>query len=379
MAEKKICIGILGGGQLAKMSAQAAIRLGFEVAILEKEHLSPAGEMTHQEFVGWVDDTALMKRFARRCDVITLENEFVDHQRLAMLERLGKPVLPSSGTISLIQDKLLQKEILSRKGIPVPRFLDVEKHFSFSDVVSILGKPFLLKSRKMGYDGYGNALVRNGKEFTAAVQHLTGRHSSLMAESFIDFTMELAVMVVRTRKEIKVYPVVQTIQKNHICHTVIAPAPISNKQIRMAEEIAVESVKAVHGFGLFGVELFFSEEIGIIVNEMAPRPHNSGHYTIEGCVTSQFENHIRSVMGLPLGSTAMTGRSAVMINLLGKQSPQTMTELYKTALSNPNAHFHLYGKRTSRLGRKMGHITIVGDTTKEILKQAVALEKKIRL
>ncbi len=379
MAEKKICIGILGGGQLAKMSAQAAIRLGFDVAILEKEHLSPAGQLTHQEFVGWVDDAPLMKRFARRCDVITLENEFVDHQRLAMLERLGKPVLPTSGTISLIQDKLLQKEILSRKGIPVPRFLDVEKHFSYADVVAILGKPFLLKSRKMGYDGYGNALVRNEKEFTAAVQHLSGRHSSLMAESFIDFSMELAVMVVRTRREIKVYPVVQTIQKNHICHTVIAPAPISKKQLRMAEEIAVESVKAVHGFGLYGVELFFSDTVGIIVNEMAPRPHNSGHYTIEGCVTSQFENHIRAVMGLPLGSTAMTGRFAVMINLLGKQNPQTMTDVYKTALRNPDAHFHLYGKRTSRPGRKMGHLTIVGNSVQQIVKHATALEKKIRL
>ncbi len=320
-----------------------------------------------------------MKRFARRCDVITLENEFVDHQRLAMLERLGKPVLPTSGTISLIQDKLLQKEILSRKGIPVPRFLDVEKHFSYADVVAILGKPFLLKSRKMGYDGYGNALVRNEKEFTAAVQHLSGRHSSLMAESFIDFSMELAVMVVRTRREIKVYPVVQTIQKNHICHTVIAPAPISKKQLRMAEEIAVESVKAVHGFGLYGVELFFSDTVGIIVNEMAPRPHNSGHYTIEGCVTSQFENHIRAVMGLPLGSTAMTGRFAVMINLLGKQNPQTMTDVYKTALRNPDAHFHLYGKRTSRPGRKMGHLTIVGNSVQQIVKHATALEKKIRL
>ncbi|MHB1048943.1 MAG: 5-(carboxyamino)imidazole ribonucleotide synthase [Bacteroidota bacterium] len=379
MAEKKICIGILGGGQLAKMSAQAAIRLGFDVAILEKEHLSPAGQMTHQEFVGWVDDTALMKRFARRCDIITLENEFVDHQRIALLERLGKPVIPSSGTISLIQDKLLQKEILSRKGIPVPRFLDVEKHFSFADVAGILGKPFLLKSRKMGYDGYGNALVRNEKEFTDAVQRLSGRHSSLMAESFIDFSMELAVMVVRTRKEIKVYPVVQTIQKNHICHTVIAPAPISKKQLGMAEEIAVESVKAVHGFGLYGVELFLSDHVGIIVNEMAPRPHNSGHYTIEGCVTSQFENHIRSVMGLPLGSTAMTGRAAVMINLLGKQSPQATAEMYRTALRNPDAHFHLYGKRNSRPGRKMGHITIVGENATEILKRAKELEKKIRL
>jgi 5-(carboxyamino)imidazole ribonucleotide synthase len=379
MSEKKICIGILGGGQLAKMSAQSALRLGFDIAILEKEHRSPAGQLTQHEFVGVVNDTVLLKRFAGQCDVITLENEFVDHQRLEVLERMGKKVFPSSKTISLIQDKLLQKEILSRHGIPVPRFIDVLPHFSFGDVSSFVGIPFLLKSRKMGYDGYGNALVRNERDFIAAVQRLSGRHSSLMAESFIDFSMELAVMVVRTQREVKVYPVVQTIQKNHICHTVIAPARISKRQQREAEEIAVESVKAVHGFGLFGIELFLSERNGIIVNEMAPRPHNSGHYTIEGCVTSQFENHIRSVLDLPLGSTEMTGKSAVMINLLGKRSPQKALHMYRTALRNPDAHFHLYGKKTSRPGRKMGHITIVGERADEILKKAKALEKKIRL
>lgn len=379
LLSKKICIGILGGGQLAKMSTQAAARLGFDVAILEKEKNSPAGLLTHNEFVGWVDDTRLLKQFAQRCDVITLENEFVDHHRLEILEELGKKVFPSSTTIALIQDKLLQKETLSQSRIPVPRFVAVEKYHSFNEIASILGKPFVLKSRKMGYDGYGNALVTDEKDYRAGVERLSSRHSNLMAESFIHFSMELAVMVARTKNEITVYPLVQTIQKNHICHTVIAPAKISKRLQKDAEEIAVESVKAVHGFGLFGIEMFLSNDESIIVNEMAPRPHNSGHYTIEGCVTSQFENHVRAVLGLPLGSTDMVKKSAVMINLLGKQNPQKSLDAYRTGLKYPGVHFHVYGKAASRVGRKMGHMTIVGDDQRKILKQAIAIEKKIRL
>lgn len=376
---KKFCIGILGGGQLAKMSLQSAVRLGLHVAILEKEKHSPAGRLTQNEFVGWIDDVKILKRFARHCDIVTLENEFVDHRRLELLEGLGKKVFPSSATIALIQDKLLQKETLSQNRIPVPRFVAVEKHHSFDEISSILGKPFVLKSRKMGYDGYGNALVKNGREFTEGIERLSSRHSNLMAESFIHFSMELAVMVARTKNEIKVYPVVQTIQKSHICHTVIAPAQISSRLTKDAEEIAVESVKAVHGFGLFGIELFLADDHSIIVNEMAPRPHNSGHYTIEGCVTSQFENHIRAVMGLPLGSTAMVSRAAVMINLLGKQHPQQPMDAYRTVLHHPDVHLHIYGKTASRAGRKMGHFTIVGENPKQLLKQALAVEKKIRL
>jgi 5-(carboxyamino)imidazole ribonucleotide synthase len=231
----------------------------------------------------------------------------------------------------------------------------------------------------MGYDGYGNALVNSEKEYSEAVLHLSNRHNNLMAESFVKFSMELAVMVVRTSREIKTYPVVQTIQKNHICHTVIAPAEISKAIAAKAESVAIESVQAVKGFGIFAVEMFLTEDGSIIVNEMAPRPHNSGHYTIEGCVTSQFENHIRAVMELPLGSTEMIKPHAVMINLLGKPFPQKKMETYRTALQHPNVHLHIYGKESSRNGRKMGHITIIGDNLKKILKEANEIEEQISL
>ncbi len=368
-------IGILGGGQLARMSAFAAKRMGFSVAILEKEKNSPAGQLTHLEFKGWVNDNNIMKRFASASDVITLENEFVDYRRIEFLENLGKKVYPSSKTISLIQDKLIQKETLAKNKIPVPGFTAVNHKSDFDKIVKELKLPFILKSRKMGYDGYGNAYVNNRKSFEESFDMLTHRHSKLMAEEFIDFKMELAVMVVRTKNEIKTYPVVQTIQKNHICHTVIAPAKIPREIVKQAKEIAIESVLAVKGFGIFGVELFYTSKGKILVNEMAPRPHNSGHYTIEGCCTSQFENHIRAVLNLPLGSTEMVKPCAVMINLLGKRNGPGIVKNYNTALASDKVHLHIYGKHTSRTGRKMGHITVIGDHLNKILSIAKKADK----
>lgn len=358
------------------MSSLAAIRMGFNTAILEKELNSPAGQLTHNEFKGLVNDSNTLSRFASACDVITLENEFVDYHRIQMLEKLGKIVCPSSKTISLIQDKFIQKETLAANRIPVPDFTEVNHKTDFDSIVKKLKLPFILKSRKMGYDGYGNAYIRNRGEFNKAFDKLTHRHSKLMAEKLVDFKMELAVMVVRTKKEIKTYPVVQTIQKNHICHTVIAPAQISSKAAKAARETAVESVLAVNGYGIFGIELFYTSGGKILVNEMAPRPHNSGHYTIEGCCTSQFENHIRSVLNLPLGSPEMVRRYAVMINLLGKRNGAGVVSNCNTALGNDKVHLHIYGKHTSRIGRKMGHITVVGDKLNNILKIARKAERE---
>lgn len=375
--KKPLRIGILGGGQLARMSAYQAYKLGFEIAILEKEAQSPAGQLTKYEYVGWVDDKNLLKKFARDCDIITLENEFIDFNDLEFIEKLGKKVLPASKTISLIQDKYIQKKTFRRNHIPVPDFVDIRESSTYEKISGILGKKFILKSRKMGYDGYGNALVTSERTFNAGIRKLSDRHSQLMAEEYIDFSKELAVMIVRTGKEIKAYPVVETIQKNHICHTVIAPAGINKRQQKKAVDIAVNAVRAVKGLGIFGVEMFITGNNKILVNEMAPRPHNSGHYTIEACVTSQFENHIRAVLGLPLGSTEMVKPAAVMINLLGKRNGPGIVEDYPDSLTNENLHLHVYGKAVSRPGRKMGHITMLGDDTGLILSKSKKIEKKI--
>ena len=375
MKSKERIIGILGGGQLARMSAYQAYKLGFEIAILEKSKNSPAGMMTKHEFVGWVDSKKALRDFANASDIVTLENEFVDYQRLEFVESLGKKVLPSPKTISLIQDKYIQKKTLKNNNIPVADFLKVDEKANYNKIVKVLGNNFILKSRKMGYDGYGNYNVKSGKDFLEGIKRLSSRHSELMAERFIDFDMELAVMVARSKKEIKTYPVVQTIQKNHICHTVIAPAQIDLSAIKKAEKIAIDAVKAIKGFGIFGIEMFLVNGNEILVNEMAPRPHNSGHYTIEACVASQFENHIRSVLNLPLGSTELVKPFAVMINLLGKRVGQGVVQDYHKALKNGNIHLHIYGKEKSRLGRKMGHITVLGDDLKKILSLARRVEK----
>jgi 5-(carboxyamino)imidazole ribonucleotide synthase len=375
MKSVKKIVGILGGGQLARMSAYQAYKLGFEIAILEKSKNSPAGMMTKHEFVGWVDNKKTLSEFTKASDIVTLENEFVDYHKLEFIEGLGKKVVPSPKTISLIQDKYIQKRTLRNNNIPIAAFLSVNNKSDYQEISSILGKKFVLKSRKMGYDGYGNYSVHSEKDFSEGIKLLTSRHSELMAEEFIDFDMELAIMVARSKKEIKTYPVVQTIQKNHICHTVIAPAQVKPVILRKAADIAVESVEAIRGYGIFGIEMFLVNGKDILVNEMAPRPHNSGHYTIEACVTSQFENHIRSVLNLPLGSTEMVKPYAVMINLLGKREGQGIVEDYNKVLKNDNIHLHIYGKEKSRLGRKMGHITVIGDDLNKILNLARKVEK----
>lgn len=368
-------IGILGGGQLARMSAYQAYKLGYEIAILEKTANSPAGMMTKNDFVGWVDDDKVMRGFAKSSDIVTLENEFVDYQRLEFIEKLGKKVIPSPKTISLIQDKLIQKNTLKKNNIPVADFVKVDDKSSYDKIAAKLGDKFILKSRKMGYDGYGNFSVKNKKDFEEGIKKLASRHSELMAEKFINFDMELAIMVARSKKEIKTYPVVRTIQKNHICHTVIAPAGLSKNVARKAEKIAVDAVKAIKGYGIFGIEMFIVKGKEILVNEMAPRPHNSGHYTIEACVTSQFENHIRAVLNLPLGSTEMVKPYAVMINLLGKREGDGVVANYDEVLANKDIHLHIYGKEKSRIGRKMGHITVLGDHLKKTLSLAKKAEK----
>ena len=375
MKLKRKTIGILGGGQLARMSAYQAYKLGFEIAILEKNKNSPAGMLTKNEFVGWVDNEKIVMDFTNASDIVTLENEFVGYQKLEFIESLGKKVIPSPKTISLIQDKYIQKSTLQKNKIPVAEFVKVDRKSNYKKVAGILGEKFILKSRKMGYDGYGNYSVKNQNDFEDGLKRLSSRHSELMAEKFINFDMELAIMVARSKKEIKCYPVVQTIQKNHICHTVIAPANLKRLVSKRIEEIAVESVKAIKGYGIFGIEMFIANGKEILVNEMAPRPHNSGHYTIEACVTSQFENHIRSVLNLPLGSTEMVKPYAVMINLLGKRNGEGVVENYNEVLANENIHLHIYGKEKSRIGRKMGHITVLGNNLYKIINLARRVER----
>ncbi len=337
-------IAILGGGQLARMTAEAAARLGIEVAILEREPGSPAGRIAAREVIGAWDDRAALAALAEGALVVTLENEFVDAGGLAWLEERGVPVFPAARTLALVQDKLEQKRFMAAAGVPVPPFRAVETRADVERAAVEWGWPLVLKARRDGYDGYGNATLRGPDDVDPACRRLRWPARALLVEAWVPFERELAVMVARGRGgNCVVYPVVETIQRDHICHVVRAPAPVAAAAEERAAEIARRAVAAIGGIGVFGVELFLAEDGRVLYNEIAPRPHNSGHYTIEACQTSQFENHLRAVLGLPLGGAALVAPAAVMVNLLGAREGAARAEGLAAALAVPGAHFHLYG------------------------------------
>lgn len=359
-------VGILGGGQLARMTIGAAIDLGLDIAIFEREADSPAGRLTAHEVVGPWEAPELRARFAALCDVITLESEFVDPALLADFAALGVPVRPGAATLDAVGDKLRQKEVFARAGdIPLPAFRAVETPDDVALAAAAWGWPIVLKARRLSYDGYGNAMVRGPGEVAAAWARLGAPQRALYAEAWVPFRRELAVMVARTVSgAVAVYPVVETVQaaEAQICRVVRAPAGVTPAAAARAAVIARRAVEAVRASGVVGVELFELADGALLLNEIAPRPHNSGHYTIEGCATSQFANHLRAILDLPLGATDLVAPAAVMVNVLGERDapvdavPRGLPE----ALAVPGAHIHLYGKRRSRPGRKLGHVTALG-------------------
>jgi 5-(carboxyamino)imidazole ribonucleotide synthase len=367
-----LTLGILGGGQLAKMLASAAYRMGLNVSIIEKGAETPAGDMTKHDFtLGW-DNSEELDRFINSSDIITLENEFIDPEILEYIEGYRK-VYPSAATMRLVQDKYIQKKTFQNAGLPTPIF-DIlpaaERGVQFG---LEHGFPFVIKARKYGYDGYGNATVFNDDEIVKALDILSSStiKRPLMAEKFVDFQKELAVIVARSISgNVQVYPCVETIQYRHICHQVIAEAAINPSIKKKAQEVSLAAVEAIGGVGVFGVELFLDNNENILLNEIAPRPHNSGHYTIEGCCTSQFENAIRAILDLPLGSSKLIAPAACMVNLLGKRSGKGTPESITEALRHDDVALHLYNKKESRVGRKMGHITALGNSQDEAIVKA---------
>ncbi len=365
-------LGILGGGQLAQMTAQAAISLGVDIVIFERKPDSPASRLTHFNVVGEWDDREALNTFIEMCDVITLENEFVDASVLKQIEEANVPMYPSSATLAKVQDKLIQKRTMREARIPVPDFVGVASPDDVLKAGEKFGYPMVMKARRDGYDGYGNYTINAVDEIATAWTQLGGDDGrELLVEKFVPFERELAVMVLRGRDgEIRTYPVVETIQKDHICHVVRAPAPVPSDSVEITKQIATRAVTAIDGVGVFGVELFKLMDGTIMYNEIAPRPHNSGHYTIEACVTSQFENHIHAILGWALGATSLVTQSAVMVNLLGERRGETDMTGIRHALRVSGAHVHIYGKRDVRPGRKMGHITVTGESLETLEQRA---------
>lgn len=312
-------VGVVGGGQLGRMMADPAHRLGYQISVLD-----PSGEqcaaacMVDRVVHGGLKDAAKCRELAQGCGVVTLEIEHVNCDVLADLEKEGVNVQPSAESVRIIQDKLLQKQHFHAHGVAVANFLDTPDADAVRDACEKFGLPLCLKARKGGYDGRGNAVVKTLADVDNALASL-GADCQAYAEQWAPFTKELAVNVARsTTGEIRAHPCVETVQYDAQCASVVAPARIPAEAAAAAAELACKAVACLPGCtGIVGVELFLLEDGGLLLNEVAPRPHNSAHYSIEACHTSQFEQHIRAVTGLPLGDPTMRVNAAVMVNVLG--------------------------------------------------------------
>ncbi|CAA6819963.1 MAG: Phosphoribosylaminoimidazole carboxylase ATPase subunit (EC [uncultured Sulfurovum sp.] len=357
-------LGIIGGGQLGKIMSQKAKKMGFHVTILDPTVNCPAAQVSDKHIVGGFHDSKKLEQLVQETDVTTFELEHVDTSILKELYDEGHRIHPSPYVIELIQNKYEQKKLLDEKGIPVPKYKNVESN---EDLASF-GFPVIQKTKRDGYDGKGVQMLKSSEDIPNAIQEES------FIEELIDIDKELAIIVARNIEgEIKSYPVVEMLfdDRVNICDSVMAPAKISKEIEAKAIEISEKSIDILGGAGIFGVELFLTRSGELLVNEIAPRPHNSGHYTVEACATSQFEQIIRAVANLPLGSTKLLS-PAVMINLLGEEGygGEPFIEGIKEALEIPELSYHFYGKTFTKPFRKMGHVTVLDDDIDKALEKA---------
>ena len=375
-------LGFLGAGQLARMSGLQAFRFGIQVGVFsDRDENEPLQFMTPYSSTGSYKSADDLTHFAKTCDVLTLENEFIDSEILRKAqEQSGTNIFPSPSSFAKIENKLIEKRTFEDAGIPVTPYKLVKTETDLKAFGQNHGWPYVLKSSKGGYDGYGNETVSNFEEAKKAYDNLSGHDGhDIVAEAFVDFTHELAVQVARNETGHVIYPCCETVQENHICVGVKSPAPVSQSIQHEAQQMALKATKAIDGKGIFAYEFFLTKNGDLLLNESAPRPHNSGHYTIEGCVTSQFENHVRAVMGLPLGSTKLRAPAVAMVNLLGTDKRKAQVDNALEALGTSDGHLHVYGKLNSRVGRKMAHYTLLGETVNETYAQASELTNATRI
>lgn len=367
-------IGIIGGGQLGQMMLLEAKKMGFYAVVLDPSEQCPCHSICDEHIVASFDDEQAFQLLAEKTDVITYEFEHINSKALEKLEAQGYKVYPTPASLEIIQDKLTQKETLLKAGLPVPEFMPVKSKEDMAKAGEIYGYPYMLKARTGGYDGKGNAVVKSYDHIEEAYRELGNGTIKLMAEKMIKFKMETSILACRSLNgDIAVYPVGDNIHIDSILHKTKVPANIPDEASKSAMKAASKVMEIFDGIGMFCVEMFVTNDNKILVNEIAPRPHNSGHYTIEGCITSQFENHIRAVVGLPLGDTSLISPT-VMINILGEEgySGKALVSGLDKALALKGTTVHIYGKTETKPKRKMGHITV---TSNSVLKaEAIADE-----
>ncbi len=362
-------LGILGGGQLGRMTAMAAIRMGLHVRFLAPKPAGPMQGLGENIVADWTDPEVL-RRFAEGCAAITVESEWAPADRLTEVLPQGVALWPALETLRLIRDKGVQKKTLADAGLPLPDFTLCPTLDAARAAAASYGYPVLLKKYRGSYDGYGNITVQDEDDLKAGWEELAD-DDGLLVEAFVPFVRELAVLVARRPDGAHVvYPVSYTEQRDHRCHAVVVPADIRPEVEQEARRVGLAAVEAVGGVGLTAVELFELEDGRVLVNELAPRPHNTGHYSIEGCYTSQFENHVRAVLGWPLGDPGLREPVSVMVNILGHREGEAEPRGLTDALAIAGVAVHLYGKSEVRSNRKMGHVTAGGADPAEVRRRA---------
>jgi 5-(carboxyamino)imidazole ribonucleotide synthase len=357
-------LGVVGGGQLGRMLAEAAAPLGVEVIVLDPTPDCPAAPVARDQIVGDFDDPDAIGRLAERTDALTYEIELADPDHLATAsDEANVPVHPTPETLRTIQDKWMEKEMLSAAGIPVPAYRRVDSVADLEAAVEEFGA-VMLKARHGGYDGRGNVPVRSVDEAEAAIDAVGSVDDpDALAETFVDFEREVSVIGVQGDGEVRTFPVGENVHEAEILRETVVPARTSDAVKERAQTVARDVLDALDGRGVFGIELFETSEGEILVNEIAPRPHNSGHWSIEGAITSQFEQHARAVLGWPLGSTRQRAPT-VSANVLGtveETRPATLAGVERV-LEREGANLHWYGKDDVRPLRKMGHVTVTGES-----------------
>ncbi|MDJ1430765.1 5-(carboxyamino)imidazole ribonucleotide synthase [Halostagnicola sp. A-GB9-2] len=350
-------LGVVGGGQLGRMLAEAAGPIGVEVIVLDPTPDCPAAPLARDQIVAEFDDEEGIRQLAQRADVLTFEIELADQKVLERVsEETDTAVHPRPGTLETIHDKLVQKRELEDAGISVPPFRAVEDAADIREAIDDYGTPVMLKARTGGYDGRGNVPVESKADADAALESVAG---PAMVESFVDFAREISVIAVKGYGETASFPVGENVHEDEILRETLVPARSDPDTRERAKALATDVLEVMDGRGVYGIELFETPDGKLLLNEIAPRPHNSGHWSIEGAHSSQFEQHVRAVLGWPLGSTGLRAPT-VSTNLLGDVDEEREATLQNVEriLETPAAHLHWYGKREVRPLRKMGHITV---------------------
>ncbi len=355
-------IGIIGGGQLGRMMALAAKQSGFKIAVLDPTPNSPCGQVADVEITAAFHDADALEQLAEMSDVVTFEFENIDADSL---DGIAEKVWIPQGTdiLRITQDRILEKRAIEKSGVRVAPFAEVYDREDLDQALQVIGFPSVLKTARGGYDGKGQLVLWSEVDLQLAGDILA--HGPCVLEQFIPFEKEISVIVTRKADgEFRVFPVVENIHVNNILHETIAPARISEAAQGAAIDMAYQLAVSLDLVGTLAIEMFLVSEDEILINELAPRPHNSGHYSIEACVTSQFEQHIRAVCNWPLGQTEMH-MNAVMVNVLGEHVDGVIGAI----VENPEWKVHFYGKEEAKTGRKMGHITILNPDPSEVLEE----------